>query len=68
MDMEDHSGLQDHYLDLDGDGHAIFDMPEEVLETAQQFASEHSSADEQYYDDGSPELMMRNYMDPLKWW
>ena len=22
MDMEDHSGLQDH-LDLDGDGHAI---------------------------------------------
>ena len=47
MDMEDPFELDDHYLDLDGDNHAIFDIPEEVLETAQDFASEHSSADEQ---------------------
>ena len=53
MDMEDQSDPYYHYLDLDGDDRAIFDIPEEVLESAQDFASEHSSADEQYDDDSS---------------
>ena len=55
MDMEDPSE-SDYYWDLGGDGHAIFDIPEEVLETAEDSDSEHGSADEQYYDDGSAEL------------
>jgi hypothetical protein len=56
MDLEDQSELYDDYLDIDGDGHVVFDIPEEVLEPAQDFASEHGSADEQYDDDGSEEL------------
>ena len=68
MDMEDQFGPHGHYFDLDGDGHAIFDIPEEVLETAQQFASENenSSTDEQYYDDGSSELDDEELYGPTK--
>jgi hypothetical protein len=55
MDTED-SSESDYYWDLGGDGHAIFDVPEEIMETAEDFNSEHSSADEQYFDDGSAEL------------
>ena len=55
MDIEDQSGLYD-YLDLDGDGDAIFDIPEEVLEPVQEFGSESSSSDEHHDDDGSAEL------------
>ena len=67
MDMEDPFELDDHYLDLDGDNRAIFDIPEEVLETAHDFASEHSSADEQDDDDdGSSEIDDEELYGPTK--
>ena len=66
LDMEDQSDPYYHYLNLDGDDHAIFDIPEEVLESAQGFASEHSPADEQYDDDGSSELDYEELYGPTK--
>ena len=66
LDMEYQSEPYYHYLDLDGDDHAIFDIPEEVLESAQDFASEHSSADEQYDDDSSSELHYEELYGPTK--
>jgi hypothetical protein len=54
MDLEDGSGLY-HHLDLDGDGHAMFSIPEEVLEPTQDFGSNSGSSDEQDADDGFSE-------------
>ena len=42
-----------HYLDIDDDKYAIFDILEGTLESAQDFASEHSLADEQNDNNGS---------------
>ena len=66
LDMVDQSEPYYHYLDLEGDDHALFNIPEEVLESAQDFASEHSSADEQYDDDGSSELDYEELYGPTK--
>jgi Transposase family tnp2 len=65
MDMEDPSG-PDYYWDLDGDDHAIFDIPEEVLDAGRDVNSDSGSLNEQFGDDGFSEPEDMDLHDPTE--